>query len=120
MTQYYCVEDNRLISILNYEPAVPDTVTVTEVSDQDHARIADGECWFNVDLLCVEQRPDHIKRIEEERRQQSEHRAFLQRTDWQVLRHIREQALGQPTTLTQEEYLELERQRDYHAGLIKD
>jgi hypothetical protein len=119
MPYYYCVEDNQLVSILNYEPSVPTTVTVTLVSNQDHQLITSGECWFNVDSHCVETRPDSARQLEEEQRRQAEHRAFLQRTDWQVMRHIREQALGQPTTLTQEEYLELERQRDYRANLIK-
>lgn len=32
-------------------------------------------------------------------------------TDWQVLRHIRQKALGVRTSLTEEEYLALELQR---------
>ena len=120
MIYYYCVENNKLISILNYEPNVPDTVTVTEVSDTDHGSIELGEKWFNVERRCIELRPESVIQQEEQAKLEAQHRVFLQRTDWQVLRHIREQALGQPTTLTQEEYLELERQRDYHASMIKD
>lgn len=43
---------------------------------------------------------------------------FLDSTDWQVLRHIRQQALGIATSLTAEEYLELEHQRQMAAESI--
>jgi len=45
----------------------------------------------------------------------AQNREFLNSTDWKILRHIREQALSKSTTLSQAEYLELERQRDLAA-----
>lgn len=48
----------------------------------------------------------------------NEVRAFLAETDWKVLRHIRQKALGQETTLTEEEYLALEAEREAKASLV--
>ena len=45
-------------------------------------------------------------------------REFLNSTDWQVMRHLRQKALGEPTSLTEEQYLELEQQRSDAAGRI--
>ena len=116
---YYCIENRQLVSIMNIEPQVPDSVTVVLVEDQDHANIQSGTHWFNLDKLCVESRPRESIDRDSQRSQDEEHREFLRSTDWQVLRHIRQKTLGQPTTLTEQQYLELEQQRDYHAGLIQ-
>lgn len=45
---------------------------------------------------------------------------FLASTDFQVLRHIRQKALGQELSLSEEEYLALEQQRaDAAARIIR-
>lgn len=43
---------------------------------------------------------------------------FLAETDYKVLRHIRQKALGQQLTLTEEEYLNLEQQRSDAANKV--
>ena len=43
---------------------------------------------------------------------------FLNSTDWKIMRHIREQALGLETSLTDKEYLELENKRQEAAKSI--
>lgn len=43
---------------------------------------------------------------------------FLADSDWKVLRHIRQKALGEPTTLTEQEYLALEQQRADAASRV--
>lgn len=43
---------------------------------------------------------------------------YLASTDWKVLRHIRQKALGVPTSLSEEAYLELEGERSVKAALI--
>lgn len=49
-----------------------------------------------------------------------EAKAFLDATDFKVLRHIRQKALGQQLSLSEEEYLHLEQQRsDAAASIIK-
>jgi hypothetical protein len=46
--------------------------------------------------------------------------AFLAETDFKVLRHIRQKALGQQLSLSEEEYLALEQQRaDAAARIVK-
>ena len=44
---------------------------------------------------------------------------YLDSTDWQVLRHIRQCHLGEPTSLTSEAYTQLEKQRQQAANSIK-
>jgi hypothetical protein len=43
---------------------------------------------------------------------------FLAESDWKVLRHIRQKALNQQLTLSEEEYLALEQQRSDAAASI--
>lgn len=44
--------------------------------------------------------------------------AFLKETDWKVLRHVGQKALGVATSMTEEEYLALEQERQTKRGLI--
>lgn len=43
---------------------------------------------------------------------------YLTLTDWKVMRHIREKALNRPTTLSEEEYINLELERERQADSI--
>jgi hypothetical protein len=50
----------------------------------------------------------------------AEAQAFLDSTDFKVMRHIRQKALGQELSLSEEEYLALEQQRsDAAASIVK-
>ena len=51
-------------------------------------------------------------------KENAKRKAFLASTDWKVLRHIRQQALGQPTSLTHQQYIELETARAEAASNI--
>jgi hypothetical protein len=115
---YYCVENQRLCSVLNYEPNAPASMSVHLVDDDVHARIQAGEWWFNVDKLCPEPVPSAIQDQRNEAKTQNDRRSYLSSTDWQVLRHIRQQALGIETSLTEAEYLHLEYQREQAAKSI--
>lgn len=115
---YYCVENQQLISVLNYEPNVPDSVSVTMVSNAEHHHIQDRTWWFNVAEQRAEPLPQsHRDQIDASLADQ-QCRAFLASSDWQVLRHIRQLALGLPTSLTHEQYIELERERESQARAI--
>jgi hypothetical protein len=48
----------------------------------------------------------------------AEAQAFLSSTDWKIMRHLREQALGIPTSLNSSEYLALEQERADAAARI--
>jgi len=116
--KYVCVEDNRVCGIMEYEPSVPDTVNVTIISDEEHTQLNGRTHYFDIpsssvlpyDTVALDQlnqitvNEDKIK--------------FLASTDWKVLRHTREKALGIPTSLSEAEYLDLELQRHNAAGEI--
>jgi hypothetical protein len=54
----------------------------------------------------------------EQEKTNAEALAYLASTDWKVLRHIRQKALGHPTTLSEEEYLQMEQDRALKASSI--
>ena len=117
--KYVCVEDNRVCGIMEYEPNVPDTVKVTVITDEGYNQLSDRSHYFDIpsssvlpyDTVALDQlnqltvNEDKIK--------------FLASTDWKVLRHIREKALRIPTSLSEEEYFDLEVQRHDAANAIK-
>ena len=45
-------------------------------------------------------------------------RKFLADSDWKVMRHLREKALGQATSLTDQQYIDLEQARATAAAAI--
>lgn len=115
---WYCVEDQRLISILAYEPTVSPGVQVIPITPQQHQDIEQGRLWFDPAKTAVVPVPDPVKSRQSQDQRCQQLRSFLANTDWQVLRHIREQALGLPTSLTQAQYLDLEQQRQQAAKNI--
>ena len=120
---YVCLENNELIGSFNYEPSVPDEVEVVEITDQDHANITELKThYFDIATKTVRAHAqDHIDRLDREKAQDlinAENREFLNSTDWKVLRHIRQKALGIPTSLSEEDYLALEQQRTQAAARI--
>jgi len=115
---YVCIENNTVISILNYAPAVPETVTVSEISDADHDAIIAQTHYFDVITNTV--KPAETATLEKKEAQQrnAADLEFLRSTDWQILRHLRQQTLGMPTSLSTPAYLELEQQRQLAASRI--
>ena len=115
---YVCVENDQVISVLNYEPNVPESVTVFEISDEDHGRLSNDNYCFNIKEGCVELKSaDELNQLNIEKERQ-QNKSNLASTDWKVMRHIREKALGLPTTLTEEEYIELEKLRHQWANFL--
>jgi hypothetical protein len=109
---YICIENNTVISVLSYRPHVPSTVTVQEIIDDDFKKIEMGTHYFDIPSNAVKEK---LPEMTAPSIKAAQNREFLNSTDWQILRHMREQALGKSTTLSQTEYLELERQRDLAA-----
>jgi heme A synthase len=115
---YVCIENNQVTGIQSYEPAVPSTVSVITITDQQHQQILDQTHRFDTGSRTV------IAVGAEESAQKTQYvangleREFLNSTDWQVLRHIRQKALAVTTTLTDEQYVELEQQRQAAAARI--
>lgn len=107
--KYLCVENQQLVSVLDYEPAVPKTVKVYTLDDSEFRSIEQGVKRFDpaTGSLVDYNATQEIR----EQKESAEALAFLSSTDWQVLRHIRQRALGMDTSLTEVEYLDLEQQR---------
>jgi hypothetical protein len=97
---------------------VPGTVTVVEITDEQYRQIEIKTHYFDAISKSILPMPES----EIERKQQeiinSDLRNYLDSTDWIVLRHLRQKTLEIPTSLTEEEFLELEQQRNDAAAKI--
>lgn len=111
---YVCIENNQVVSVLNYQPNVPNTVSVTEITDSHAAEIAAQTHYFDVASKSVTAVAAGITAQRAVDVANGLEREFLNSTDWQVLRHLRQLALSVPTSLSAEQYLQLEQQR--HAA----
>lgn len=115
--KYVCIENNRVISILNYLPAESETIQVAAITDQEYSLLELGTHYYDIPSSYVKLKPTEYLNALEQVKQKQAARNFLNSTDWQVLRHIRQQALGIPTSLSEEKYIELEQAR--HAAAEK-
>lgn len=119
---YVCVENSRVTSILNYVPNVPESIQVVQITDEEYGSINKEKPthYFDVTELCIKPMPSAIIDKYKTEQEDAKYKEFLSSTDWKVLRHIREKALGQATSLTEEEYLQLENERAGAASLISN
>ena len=116
---YVCIENGVVVSILDYQPNVPDSVTVAKITKEHYENIMAGTHVFDVETMYIKAVPSvEIAKKENERRN-AQRRHLLESTDWQVLRHIRQKALQIPTTLSEDKYLELEALRHQAAQNIQ-
>jgi hypothetical protein len=115
---YICIEENKIISILSYSPAVPASVSVYEITDQQAEQIKDQTHYFDVTSKSLQPVASSITAEKEQYRLNGLEREFLNSTDWKILRHMRQKALNVPTSLTDVQYLELEQQRQAASARI--
>jgi hypothetical protein len=115
---FVCIENNEVVSILPYEPSVPDSIEIVEITSEEHQLIKDQTHYFDLVTRTVISLPS----ADLEKKAAETHNIpileFLSSTDWKVLRHIRQTALGIATSLSEDEYLELENQRQNAANSI--
>lgn len=113
---YICLENNQIVSQLNYEPNVPESIEVIEITDEEHQNIIENTHFFNIKNKKVESYSDKelnkIKTNKEKLEKNQDNYRFLNSSDWKILRHLREKALNIKTSLTEKEYLDLEKKRD--------
>lgn len=115
---YVCIENNQVTGIQSYEPAVPNTVSVATITDEQHQQIMNQTHRFDVPSRTVVAISSDILAEKEQYLLNGVEKEFLNSTDWKVLRHLRQKALNVPTTLTDAQYLELEQQRQAAAARI--
>lgn len=115
---YVCVENNQVTSILNYKPNAPQTVTVVEISDEQYQLLAAGNHFFDTDIMGISPLSDQIIQGNMLIDASAASREYLNSTDWMILRHVREKALGLETSLTEDKYLQLEQKRQDAANSI--
>ena len=112
---YACIEHDN-VSFINYKPNAPKIVEVIEISDDQYNSILSNESYFNIKSKSV------VRRKEEyitNKRNIKDARAFLNSTDWKVLRNLREKTLNIETTMSEQEYHALELQRHRAAKIIE-
>lgn len=115
---YVYIEDSLVTSILNYEANVPSHIEVVEISDEDYAGMHQQYPTKRFDVATKTVVNVDNSAQEAQDKINAEARQFLTSTDWKVLRHMRELALGGSTSMTNEEYLALEQQRAEAAARI--
>lgn len=115
---YVCIENNTVTSILGYEPNVPSTIKVVQITDEQYSSVMLGTHYFNISTESVVSIPSEELAQKTQEQSNAVEREFLNSTDWKILRHIRQKALNVPTSLTDAEYLELELQRQQAASRI--
>lgn len=115
---YVCVENNQVTTILNYKPNVPETVTVVEISEEQYQLLVQGDHFFDTDIMGISPLSDQIIQQNKLIDDNAAKKEYLNSTDWMVLRHLREKALGLETSLTEDKYLQLEKKRQDTADSI--
>lgn len=116
---YVCIENEIIVSILNYSPEVPQTVQVQQISDEDYKKIEDQTHYFDINTRSVQPVDPSIIDQRQIDLENAQYREFLNSTDWKIMRHIRETTLGIPHSLSDEEYKALEQQRAEAAAKIR-
>jgi hypothetical protein len=115
---YVCIENNVIISILNYEPSVPESVQIISIDNVDAENINNQTHFFDIETRTVKPIASEIIVQLEQEKLNAVRREFLNSTDWKILRHIRQKALNVATSMTDEEYIALEQQRNDTASQI--
>lgn len=116
--KYLCLENKTVISILAYEPTVPDSVTVIPITDDQYQKLEDRSAWFDIDSKSIVDHDDSHFQTREILKNNAAEREFLNSTDWMILRHLRQKVLNIETSLTEIEYTDLERQRHDAANRV--
>ena len=115
---YVCLENNSIVSILNYSPNVPSSVIVHEITDAQANQIKEQTHYFDVTSKTVLPVSAAITAQKAQEISNGLEREFLNSTDWKILRHLRQKTLNIATTLTEAEYLKLEQERNEAAARI--
>ena len=103
---------------MNYAPNVPSTVQVVEITDEQYYRISSQTHYFDVPSRTVKEVAREVLDRKEIEVRNGIERDYLNSTDWMVLRHMRQKYLGIPTSMTEDQYRNLEQNRQAAAARI--
>jgi len=112
--KYLCIEDGKVISMLDYVPNVPKSVEVLEISDLEAEELNQGKRYYD----SIDKNKSGKKEILDSMDSSNKSQAYLNSTDWMILRHMRQLTLGIATSLSDSEYLKLEKSRQAAAMKI--
>lgn len=115
---YVCIENNLVVGILSYQPNVPSSVAVIEITDAQAVQLAAQTHYFDISSRTVTAVDSAVTAQKAKDLANGQEREFLNSTDWKILRHIRQKALNITTSLSDTEYLQLEQQRQAAAARI--
>lgn len=115
---FVCIENNKIVSILNYAPNVPSSVQVVEITDEQASGISNQTHYFDLVSKSVKPVAKEVLDKKEIETKNGTEREYLNSTDWMVLRHMRQKYLGLPTSLTEDQYRTLEQNRQAAASRI--
>jgi hypothetical protein len=115
---FLCIENNAVVSVLNYEPNVPASIEVIKLSPEEDLLLNDSKYQFDVGTKKFVLKDSTTVEAEAAKEISAKNVQYLQSTDWMVLRHIRQHALGVNTSLTEQEYLDLEAERNIAASKV--
>ena len=115
---YVCIENNAISTILNYEPAVPASMSIVTITDAEEKSIRDQTHIFDILTNSVVPVASSVTAQKEQEKANGLEKEFLNSTDWKILRHLRQKALAATTSMTESEYLALEQQRQDAAARI--
>jgi hypothetical protein len=116
---YLCIENDQITSVSTVKPNTPESILVVEVTEEEYELVCSKQTHKYDKILkkiVIKSDAELQPLIQTDTNRKA--RAFLKSTDWKVLRHIREKSLGQPTTLSDAEYLALEQERQQAADSI--
>jgi hypothetical protein len=115
---YVCLENLKIVSILSYEPEVPASVSVIAITENEYECIKNQTHYFDISTKKVLSVPIEITSQKEIDQKNSLEKEFLNSTDWMILRHLRQKYLEIQTSLSEEEYRDLEIKRHLAASRI--
>jgi len=106
------------LSFSSAKTTAPDYVIQLECSDDDQQKILSGMYEFNaVERRVVQKSSVALAEIATQK-SNAEKSHYLSSTDWKILRHLREKMLQVQTSMTEQEFIALEQERQAIAKSI--
>jgi hypothetical protein len=116
MNYFVCIENNKVVGVLDYKPTVRKSISLVPIDLDEYKKLHAMSHIYDVETKNIV--PFVQEPLEVIGNRDTTDKQFLQETDWKVLRHVREKALNVATSITEEDYLKLEHERHERAKRI--